>query len=74
MKNTERLESYILEDIRRNVPFGRDDFTDEEINRKNNRDLLNHYLKWQGIIGYTDRIINVIENIYNVELKKNKID
>jgi hypothetical protein len=70
MKNSERLKDYILDDIRKNVPFDRAEFTDEEIDKKTNRKLLDHYLNWNGIIGYTDTIINVIENIYNIELKE----
>ena len=67
-KNTERIEAYILRDIRQNTSHGREDFTDDEIDKKTNRALLNHWLEWNGIIGYTGTIINVIENIYGIKL------
>ncbi|MBN2402013.1 MAG: hypothetical protein JXN64_06415 [Spirochaetes bacterium] len=69
-KPTERIPNYILKDIRKNVPVDRNEFTDEEINRKTNYQLLNHYLNWNGIIGYTDSIIDVVESIFNVDLSQ----
>ena len=74
MKNVERIPQYILNDIKQNVPFSRQDkpFTDEELNTKSKRDLLNHWLQWNGIIGYTDNIINAIEAIFDVDLNKEK--
>lgn len=68
MKNSKRIDSHILEYIRQNTPFGRANFTDEEIDAKSNRQLLDHWLQWQGIIGYTNSIISTIENIYGIKL------
>jgi len=69
MKNTDRIADYILDDIKSNVPFGTNNFTDEEINEKSNYDLLNHWLNWNGIIGYTGTILGVIREIYDTELE-----
>ena len=35
-KNTDRIHESILDDIRGNTRFGRENFTDEEINNKSN--------------------------------------
>ena len=45
------------------------DYTREELEEMSNRDLLNAYLTWEGIIGYTDDIIERIEAIYEVNLE-----
>ena len=39
----------------------------EYVNDLEPRGLVNEYLKYNGIIGYTDDIINVIINAYNLE-------
>jgi len=68
-KNTDRIHESILDDIRGNTRFGRENFTDEEINNKSNYDLFNHWLNWNGIIGYTGTILSVVKEIYDTELK-----
>lgn len=45
------------------------DYTREELEEMSNRDLLNAYLTWEGIIGYTDDILEYIEAIYEVKLE-----
>ena len=45
------------------------DYTREELEEMSNRDLLNAYLTWEGIIGYTDDILEHIEAIYEVNLE-----
>jgi hypothetical protein len=69
MKNTERISKRVLDDIRQNTPFGRDNFTDEEINKKTTHELLDHYLIWNGLIGYGPSIRNAISQIYGVKLE-----
>ena len=69
MKNTERIDEHILKDVRRNTPFNsKEDFSDDEINKKSNREIFDHWLQWNGLIGYTSTIISVVENIYGVKL------
>ena len=45
------------------------DYTREELEEMSNRDLLNAYLTWEGIIGFTDDILEHIEAIYEVNLE-----
>jgi hypothetical protein len=70
MKKSERIAEYILNDIRRNVPYGKDNMSDEEIDKKTNFRLLDHYLSWHGIIGFTGMIITAVSDIYEVKLKE----
>jgi hypothetical protein len=41
---------------------------DKEINELSRRDVLEKYLNWEGLIGYADEIIDVIQDIYEVDL------
>ena len=70
MKSTDRIPNYILDDIRRNVPYGREDYTDEQINEMDNFDLLDHWLNWNGIIGYTGSFLDAVKAIYDIELNE----
>ena len=45
------------------------DYTREELEAMSKVQLLEAYLTWEGIIGYTDDIIEHIEAIYEVELE-----
>ena len=64
-----KIPEYILEDARQNVPFGREAYTNEELSKMSKRELFDHYLQWQDIIGYSNDLLNVIESIFQVELK-----
>jgi hypothetical protein len=47
-----------------------DNSQDEKIMRKyDNKELFDMYLRYEGIIGYSDTILNTIEALFNVELK-----
>ena len=45
------------------------EYTREELEAMSNRNLLDAYLTWEGIIGFTEDIIEHIEAIYEVELE-----
>ena len=45
------------------------EYTREELEAMSKRDLLNAYLTWEGIIGFTDDILEHIEAIYEVNLE-----
>lgn len=45
------------------------DYTREELEEMSNYDLLDAYLTWEGIIGFTDDILEHIEAIYEVDLE-----
>lgn len=60
---------WLLKDIRKNLGLEADDTSqDDEINAMSKQEVFERYLTWQGIIGYSDRIISVIETIYNIQL------
>ena len=44
-------------------------YTREELEAMSKVQLLDAYLTWEGIIGYTDDIIEHIEAIYKVKLE-----
>jgi hypothetical protein len=33
-------------------------------------DVINAYLTWEGIIGYTDQITNLVLNAYNADIRR----
>ena len=45
------------------------EYTREELEAMSNRDLLDAYLTWEGIIGFTEDIIEHIEAIYEIKLE-----
>ena len=61
MKNTEILSEGYLNILREN-------YTEDEINMMSRKDILNAYLEWQGIIGYTFKIIRLMEDLFPYDL------
>ena len=61
MKNTEILSEGYLNILRQN-------YTEDGINIMSRKDILNAYLEWQGIIGYTSKIIRIIEDLFPYDL------
>lgn len=60
---------WIYKAVRQNLGLELDDTSqDDEINAMSKQEIFERYLTWQGIIGYSNRIISLIETIYNVEL------
>ena len=57
MKNTNLLSDCILNILREN-------YTEDEINCMTRKDILDAWLVWHGIIGYTSYIISVIEELF----------
>lgn len=45
------------------------DYTREELEEMSKLQLLDAYLTWEGIVGFTEDIIEHIEAIYEVELE-----
>ena len=44
--------------------------TEEEVSEMNRYDMVNEWLRYNGIIGYTDDIIEVLSNATGVNLEK----
>jgi hypothetical protein len=61
MKNTEILSEGYLNILREN-------YTEDKINMMSRKDILNAYLEWYGIIGYTSNIIGIIEDLFPYDL------
>ena len=56
MTNPDKLKDKVLEVIRENL-------SDEEIPYSSAEELMDAFLQWEGIIGYTSMIIEAWENI-----------
>lgn len=60
-KNTEIAENLgILTDLLEN-------YTEEQINNMSAKKILNSWLEWEGIIGYTNRIVAIYDCFKNKE-------
>ena len=63
MTNVEKAENIgILEDLKEN-------YTEEEINRMSPKRILRVWLEWEGIIGFTDSIVEVFNTFFKEETK-----
>ena len=59
----------IMEDLRQRRGLEEDDTSeDQEILEMSGYEFLDEWLKWNGIINYTDDIINVIKVAFGIEL------
>lgn len=43
-------------------------YTESEVDDMSNKELLDAYLTWNGLLGWTDNIIQVVEAAFDVEL------
>lgn len=57
---TDELKSYLVDEA---------EYEAESVESMTKSELLDAYLKYEGIIGYTSDILDIIENLYNVTLK-----
>jgi hypothetical protein len=65
----DRYPFYIYSNVRQTFDLEPTDTSmDKEINELSRRDVLEKYLNWEGLIGYADEIIDVIQDIYEVDL------
>lgn len=56
-----KYSGYIMKNIRQNIGLDENDTSrDAEIESMSGRDILDKYLTWEGIIGYTDEILDVV--------------
>lgn len=71
LKLTEpRYPNFIMEYVRQNLGVEEDDTSrDDEINNMLKKEVLARVLEWNGICGYTDDIIQWINDIYNINLE-----
>lgn len=57
---TDELKSYLVDEA---------EYEAESVESMTKSELLDAYLKYEGIIGYTSDILDIVENLYNVTLK-----
>lgn len=61
MKNTELLSLGYIKELKEN-------YTEEEINSMSRKEILEAYLRWQGIIGYSNKIVRLMEDLFPYDL------
>ena len=57
---TDELKSYLVDEA---------EYEAESVESMTKSELLDAYLQYEGIIGYTSDILDIVENLYNVTLK-----
>lgn len=57
----EELQDYLIDEVK---------YPEDQVLQMTNFELVSRWLTWNGIIGYTEDIIEVIEAAYNVKLKE----
>ena len=57
---TDELKSYLVDEA---------EYEAESVEAMTKSELLDAYLQYEGIIGYTYDILDIVENLYNVTLK-----
>lgn len=57
---TGELKSYLVDEA---------EYRADQVQAMTKIELLDAYLTYEGIIGYTSDILDIIENLYNVTLK-----
>ena len=66
---TLKYSLYIMKKVRQHIGLGEDDPSkDAEINNMTRGSVFQHCLEWEGIIGYTSRILSWVGDIYGVDL------
>ena len=72
--NTE-VPEYMMEIMRQRRYLDEyDESEDEEILKMSGLDFLNEWLEWEGIIGYTGELLQVIEMAYGIDLESSPFD
>jgi hypothetical protein len=47
------------------------EYDEQEVMEMSNYELIDKWLTWEGIIGYTEDIISAVLDVHGVELNKN---
>jgi len=65
----------VMESVRQRLGLDEDDESrDKDIEAMTCLQLLDHCLCWEGIIGYTSLISGLVEDIYGVKLKEERLN
>ncbi len=69
MKNTERINKKIIDDVRENLGLERGDISkDDKINIMSPNEIFNRWCEWNGFINYSKMFRAVIGSIYGIGL------
>ena len=69
MKNTERINKRIIDDVRENIGVDRGDMSkDDEINSMSPNEIFDRWCEWNGFINYSKMFRAVIGNIYGANI------
>lgn len=58
--NRIQLKEYLIDEA---------EYSPEEVEEMTNSELIDKWLEYEGVIGYTEEILDTIEEVYNVKLK-----
>ena len=57
--------NYLMRSIRQSMGLDEDDTSrDDAIMEMDSYELLDRFLEWEGIIGYTQKIVNILKEIF----------
>lgn len=59
--NKEELKDYLVNETA--------NYTREEVENMSNKELFDAYLVWNGLIGWTDTILDTVEQLFDVTLE-----
>lgn len=59
--NKEELKDYLVNET--------ENYTREEVENMTNKELFDAYLNWNGLIGWTETIMDTVEQLFNVTLE-----
>ena len=69
MKNTERINKSIIDDVRENLGLERGDVSkDDKINSMSPNEIFNRWCEWNGFINYSETFRAVIGSIYGMDV------
>ena len=69
MRNTERINNRIIDDVRENLGLERGDISeDDKINNMSPNEIFNRWCEWNGFINYSKTFRAVIGSIYGMDI------
>lgn len=63
-----KYSEYIMRNVRERLGLEPDDTSeDDRVEEMSSYEVIDHYLKWEGIIGYTHEIISLVTEVKGKE-------
>ena len=60
-----QYSNYLMRSVRQSIGLEEDDTSrDDAIMEMDSYELLDRFLEWEGIIGYTQKIVNILKEIF----------